>query len=76
MTWVQGWTTGVNGTQLWDMLQSSFGWVTTTGYTSKANVTTQFPVVIGEFGTSFANLAVRVAKTDSCDARSKQQACF
>ena len=73
MTWVQGWTTGVNGTQLWDMLQSSFGWVTTTGYTSKANVTTQFPVVVGEFGSSFANLAVRVPQnlqlTSNVDSR-------
>ena len=58
--WVQGWTTGVNGTQLWDMLQSSFAWVSTTGYTSKANVTTQFPVVVGEFGSSFADLMVRL----------------
>ena len=51
----------MNGTELWDMLQNSFAWVATTGYTSKANVTTQFPVVVGEFGSSFANLAVRTA---------------
>ena len=60
MCLVQGWHTGTNGTQLWSMLQNSFAWVTTTGYTNKANATTQFPVVIGEFGSSFANLAVRI----------------
>ena len=60
MCLLQGWHTGTNGTQLWGMLQNSFAWVTTTGYTNKANATTQFPVVIGEFGSSFANLAVRI----------------
>lgn len=56
---MQGWKTGVNGTQLWDMLQNSFAWAATAGYTNKANATQQFPVVIGEFGSSFANIGVR-----------------
>ena len=55
---VQGWKSGTNGTQLWDMLQNSFAWVPTAGYTNKQNVTTQFPVVVGEFGSSFASPAV------------------
>ena len=60
---MQGWKTGVNGTQLWDMLQNSFAWVPTKGYTNKANVTTQYPVVIGDFGSSFATLSVRAASS-------------
>ncbi len=56
---MQGWKTNVNGTQLWDMLQNSFAWAATTGYTNKANVTQRFPVIIGEFGTSFADIRVR-----------------
>ena len=40
------------------MLQNSFAWVPTAGYTNKQNVTTQFPVVVGEFGSSFASIAV------------------
>ena len=55
---MQGWKSGTNGTQLWDMLQNSFAWVPTAGYTNKQNVTTQFPVVVGEFGSSFASIAV------------------
>ena len=55
---VQGWKSGTNGTQLWDMLQNSFAWVPTAGYTNKQNVTTQFPVGVGEFGSSFASIAV------------------
>ncbi len=58
-THVQGWKSGTNGTQLWDMLQNSFAWVPTAGYTNKQNVTTQFPVVVGEFGSSFASIAVQ-----------------
>ena len=57
-TRVQGWKSGTNGTQLWDMLQNSFAWVPTAGYTNKQNITTQFPVVVGEFGSSFASIAV------------------
>lgn len=51
----QGWKTNINGTDLWTMLQQSFGWVTNTGYTSRGNLTTKFPVVIGEFGSSYVD---------------------
>ena len=37
------------------MLQQSFGWVTSTGYTSKGGVNTLFPVVVGEFGSSYVD---------------------
>ena len=66
---MQGWVTGTNGTQLWDMLQNSFAWVSTTGYTNKANATTLFPVVVGEFGTSFANVAVRISQSQMLSTR-------
>ena len=32
-----------------------YGWVTNTGYTSRGNLTTKFPVVIGEFGSSYVD---------------------
>ena len=68
----------MNGTQLWDLLQNSFAWVATTGYTSKANVTTQFPIVVGEFGSSFANLAVSVTLRNvlkQCQTQSNNHSC-
>jgi len=52
---MQGWKSNTNGTDLWNMLQQSFGWVTSSGYTSKGNITTQFPVVIGEFGSNYVD---------------------
>lgn len=55
----QGWQAGINGTDLWSMLQQSFGWVTSSGYTSKGNLTTLFPVVVGEFGSNYADPLVR-----------------
>ena len=51
----QGWQANINGTDLWSMLQQSFGWVTSSGYTSKGNLTTMFPVVVGEFGSNYAD---------------------
>ena len=57
---MQGWQANVNGTDLWNMLQQSFGWVTSSGYTSRGNVTTQFPVVVGEFGSNYADPLVRL----------------
>ena len=56
---VQGWQSNTNGSDLWNMLQQSFGWVTSSGYTSRGNLTTMFPVVVGEFGSNYANPQVR-----------------
>ena len=56
---LQGWKSNTNGTDLWNMLQQSFGWVTSTGYTSKGGVNTLFPVVVGEFGSSYVDELVR-----------------
>ncbi len=64
---MQGWQANVNGTDLWNMLQQSFGWVTSSGYTSRGNLTTQFPVVIGEFGSNYADPLVRLACTPFAD---------
>lgn len=58
MFMMQGWTVNTNGSDLWNMLQQSFGWVTTSGYTSKGNLTTMFPVVIGEFGSNYVDDSV------------------
>lgn len=51
----QGWKTGVNGSDLWQMLDQSFGWLSANGYTTKAGAVQKFPIVVGEFGSSLAN---------------------
>ncbi|KAG1668601.1 hypothetical protein FOA52_001470 [Chlamydomonas sp. UWO 241] len=38
------------GTGLWNRLQASFGYLTTTGYSGR-----RFPIVVGEFGSKFQN---------------------
>ena len=44
---VQGWTRGVGGTELFQMLQESFAWLPSTGFpTADPNVTLTFPVVV------------------------------
>ncbi len=52
---LQGWKTGVNGSELWQMLDQSIGWLSSKGYTTKAGIVQQFPVVVGEFGSSLVN---------------------
>lgn len=56
---MQGWKTGVNGSELWSMLDQSIGWLSSKGYTNKAGSTSQFPIIIGEFGSSLVNDKVR-----------------
>ncbi len=56
---VQGWKTGVNGSELWSMLDQSFGWLSSQGYTTKAGAVQKFPIVIGEFGSSLVDTKVR-----------------
>ena len=44
---VQGWTHGVAGTELSQMLEQSFAWLPSSGFpTADANVTLKFPVVV------------------------------
>ena len=45
---------GFSGPELWNRMSSSFGTLTTTGYTFNG-VTRIFPVVIGETGSKFEN---------------------
>ena len=71
---LQGWKSNTNGTDLWNMLQQSFGWVTSTGYTSKGGVNTLFPVVVGEFGSSYVDELVR-APPFPCATRPFEALC-
>ena len=78
---MQGWAINTNGTGLWNMLQQSFGWVTTSGYTSKGNLTTMFPVVIGEFGSNYVDDSVSrppplaVSATHGCLSQKDSPRC-
>ena len=48
---LQGWETGYNLSSYYSMLQSSFGWIASAGYTPPgSSAATQFPVIVGEFG--------------------------
>ena len=50
---VQGWTRGVGGTELFQMLQESFAWLPSTGFpTANPNVTLTFPVVVAALAAS------------------------
>ena len=62
---LQGWKSNTNGTDLWNMLQQSFGWVTSSGYTSKGGLNTLFPVVVGEFGSSYVDDLVSASSFSS-----------
>lgn len=47
----QGWRHGTNGTALYQMLQQSFAWLSTTGFpTTQPNVTLKFPVIVTALG--------------------------
>jgi hypothetical protein len=52
---LQGWQTNVNGSELWSMLNASFAWIPTQGYTTQAGLLAKFPVVVGEFGSSLVD---------------------
>ncbi len=47
---MQGWASGTNGSDLFSMLQLSFGYLPTTGFVAANGTATRFPVLIGEFG--------------------------
>lgn len=47
-------TTRISGPELWNRMTLSFGSKTTTGYCS-GGTCKRFPVVLGEYGTSFKN---------------------
>lgn len=50
---VQGWTRGVRGTELFQMLQESFAWLPSTGFpTADPNMTLAFPVVVAALAAS------------------------
>lgn len=51
----QGWKTNVNGSGLWNMLQQSFAWIPTQGYTTRAGAVQKFPVIMSEIGSSLAD---------------------
>ena len=50
---MQGWSRGVRGAELFQMLQESFAWLPSTGFpTADPNVTLTFPVVVAALAAS------------------------
>ena len=59
---MQGWTRGVRGTELFQMLQESFAWLPSTGFpTADPNVTLTFPVVVAGLAASSHTAQARPA---------------
>lgn len=62
---LQGWASGTNGSDLFTMLQSSFGYLPTSGYVAANGTAVRFPVLVGEFGSALDTAEVR-ARRDLC----------
>ncbi|KAK9846255.1 hypothetical protein WJX81_000135 [Elliptochloris bilobata] len=49
---VTGWASGTNGSDLFRMLQLSFGYLPTSGYVAANGTAVRFPVLVGDFGSA------------------------